>query len=80
MTVSLAADAPFRASLRAAFARASAERGTAEPLDRTETPHPTRWRFADGEEGVYDWRVRETGAASGISMSMTSTDTKGTTP
>ena len=52
------ADAPFRTALRAAFARASVGRETGEPLDWTETPHPTRWRFADGV-GVYDWHTRE---------------------
>ena len=53
------ADATFRTALRAAFAHASAEGETAEPLDWTETPHPTRWRFANGEEGAYDWRSHE---------------------
>ena len=52
------ADAPFRTALRAAFARASVGRETGEPLDWTETPHPMRWRFADGV-GVYDWHTRE---------------------
>ena len=52
------ADAPFRTALRAAFARASVGRETGEPLDWTETPHPMRWRFADGV-GVYDWHMRE---------------------
>ena len=61
------ADGRVRAAMRAAFARASVGRATCEPLDWTATPHPARWRCADGD-AAYDWQARElTVSADGLS-------------
>jgi hypothetical protein len=48
-----------RKAISEAFRLASTDRETAEPLDWFGTLEPRHWRFADGAEGKYEWRLGE---------------------